>query len=128
MPGTTKHPYQPPRARTAPPRHATTRSNTAEGKLIVAALTDAHNKLVDVVGGDSPRAGQRGVTVDRGYDQALVRDIQTELAARGHYTSRVDGLFGRGTRGAIIDYQTAQGLPITGEPTPELLQQLRNGQ
>ena len=102
--------------------------NTAEGKLIVAALIDSHNKLVAIVQNDRPRAGQRGVTVDRGYDQALVRDIQTELAARGHYTSRVDGLFGRGTRGAIIDYQTAQGLPITGEPTPELLQQLRNGQ
>ena len=102
--------------------------NTAEGKLIVAALIDAPNKLVDIVGGDRPRAGQRGVTVDRGYDQALVRDIQTELAARGHYRSRVDGLFGRGTRGAIVDYQTAQGLPITGEPSSELLQQLRGGE
>ncbi len=100
--------------------------NTAEGKLIVAALIDAHNKLVDIVGND--RTASRGVTVDRGYDRALVRDIQTELAATGHYRSTIDGLYGRGTRGAIVDYQTAQGLPITGEPTPELLQQLRNGQ
>ncbi len=102
--------------------------NTAEGKLIVAALIDAHNKLVDIVGGDRPRAGQRGVTVDRGYDQALVRDIQTELADRGLYRSGIDGLFGRGTRGAIVDYQTANDLPPTGEPTNELLQHLRSGQ
>jgi hypothetical protein len=40
--------------------------NTAEGKLIVAALIDAHNKLVDIVGTDRPRTAHRGVVVDTG--------------------------------------------------------------
>lgn len=100
--------------------------NTAEGKLIVAALIDAHNNLVEIV--DVRGAGRRGATVrtgDAGYDPALVRDLQTELVAAGYYSSTVDGLYGRGTRGAIVAYQEANALLPDGRPTTELLTHIR---
>ena len=62
------------------------------------------------------------------HEPALARNIRTEPATFGHDRSTIDGLYGRGTRGSIAGYQTAQGLPITGAPAPELLHHLRNGQ
>ena len=62
------------------------------------------------------------------HEPALERDSRTELATFGHDRSTIDGLYAGGTRGAIVTYQTAQGLPNTGEPTPDLLHHLRNGQ
>jgi curli biogenesis system outer membrane secretion channel CsgG len=101
--------------------------NTAEGKLIVAALIDSHNKLVAIVQNDRPvRATTR--STGGGYDREVVRAIQHELQAGGYYTSAVDGLYGNGTRAAIVAYQQDNGLNADGRPTSDLLQHLQNGQ
>ena len=89
--------------------------NTAEGKLIVAALMDAHNKLVGQVRGRAVATGQ--ATSDLGPDSAIVQEVQAELKARGLYPSRLDGKVGPGTRAAIMAYQESQGLPADGQPS-----------
>lgn len=61
------------------------------------------------------------------HARALAREIRPEPAILGHYHSTVDGLYGRGTRGAIVDDQTAKNLLLTTEPVPELGHHLRNG-
>ena len=102
--------------------------NTDEGKLIAAAFMDAHNKLVQQVRATQPNqapvsAGARG---ERG-NKALVTEIQRELKTRGYYNSSVDGIYGRGTRSAITQYQQENNLPIDGEPSQDLLRHITGG-
>lgn len=42
------------------------------------------------------------------------RDVQRGLSSEGFYRSSIDGLFGRGTRGAISAWQRANGFSATG--------------
>ncbi len=51
--------------------------------------------------------------------------LQTRLTARGFDTGGTDGVIGPNTRSAISAYQSSQGLPATGEPSPDLLRSLR---
>lgn len=43
-----------------------------------------------------------------------VRRLQQSLAAVGLYTSAVDGIFGQGTKAAVVSFQRSHGLPATG--------------
>ena len=100
--------------------------NTAEGKLIVAAFIDAHNKLVDHLGAVRANRAARARMVPVGYPRDLVLEIQKELKLRGYYTGGLDGVYGRGTRGAIKTYQRDAGLSVTGTPDLNLLDHLRS--
>lgn len=42
------------------------------------------------------------------------QEIQTALQWQGYYNSAIDGAFGRGTRGSIVAWQTANGFEPTG--------------
>jgi peptidoglycan hydrolase-like protein with peptidoglycan-binding domain len=61
---------------------------------------------------------------ERQRRQALVRDVQDELARKGFYQGAVDGTGGPRTEAAIRDYEAAAGLPRTGEATETLLAHL----
>ncbi|MGI9421582.1 MAG: trypsin-like peptidase domain-containing protein [Hyphomicrobiaceae bacterium] len=50
--------------------------------------------------------------------------LQTVLKASGHYKASVDGVFGRGTRGAILKFEKENGLAPLGMPTRELLERI----
>ncbi len=52
-----------------------------------------------------------------GYDLAT---IQRGLLAKGYDTGPADGRMGERTRVAIRQFQAAEGLPVTGEPSAEL--------
>jgi hypothetical protein len=98
--------------------------NTAEGKLIAAALMDAHNKLVAQVQATNPNQlyEQRRGTQTR---SAMVADIQTELVRHGYLTAQADGMIGPQTRTAISEYQRDQGLLVDGQPSAALLEHMR---
>ena len=51
--------------------------------------------------------------------------LQQRLTARGFDAGRPDGVIGTGTREAIAAFQADSGLPVTGEPSTELLRMLR---
>jgi hypothetical protein len=53
--------------------------------------------------------------------------VQEALARRGYYAGQVDGVIGPESRSAIREFQRDNGLPMTGQITPQLLQALRNG-
>ena len=55
----------------------------------------------------------------------LVLETQRELANRGYYDGAVDGVLGPRTDQSIRDFEQAQGLRITGEPSDALLNQIR---
>ncbi|MFC2992564.1 peptidoglycan-binding domain-containing protein [Halomonas tibetensis] len=53
-----------------------------------------------------------------------LRTVQLRLADKGYYQSTVDGLYGRGTRGALEAFQRAEGLNETGLPDTDTLVRL----
>lgn len=59
--------------------------------------------------------------------RATIRSIQAELAKRGYEPGAADGTVRLVTRAAVMAYEHDQGLPISAEPSPELLAHLRHG-
>ena len=51
---------------------------------------------------------------ERALDRAARQELQIALQWAGFYTSAIDGAFGRGTRGAMADWQAANGVDPTG--------------
>ncbi|MGE7367969.1 peptidoglycan-binding protein [Neorhizobium sp. NPDC001467] len=56
---------------------------------------------------------------------ALVADIQRELARRGLYDGSTDGVMGTRTEAAILFFEQMAGLPQSGAPTQNLLAALK---
>lgn len=50
---------------------------------------------------------------------------QRLLTALGYYKGPIDGRDGPGTQAAVRQFETAQGLPITGTITPSLINKMR---
>lgn len=80
--------------------------------------------LADRIGGAGPLRGSfppdaNGLTKD---DR---KTLQERLTAKGFDTEGTDGVIGPNTRKAISAYQSSRGLPVTGEPSVELLASLR---
>lgn len=59
--------------------------------------------------------------------RARVKSIQSELAKRGYEPGVADGTVRLVTRAAVMAYEHDQGLPISADPSPELLAHLRHG-
>jgi membrane-bound lytic murein transglycosylase B len=60
-----------------------------------------------------------------GMTQADRQELQRLLTAAGFDTGGSDGVIGTKTREAISAYQASVGLPVTGEPSLDLLRRLR---
>lgn len=60
-----------------------------------------------------------------GMTKADRQELQRLLTAAGFDTEGSDGVIGAKTKAAISAYQASQGLPVTGEPSLELLRRLR---
>ena len=79
--------------------------------------------LADRIAGGGPLTGRfppdaTGMTID---DR---RALQQKLTARGFDTDGTDGVIGPDSRKAISAYQASIGVPVTGEPSLELLRSL----
>jgi membrane-bound lytic murein transglycosylase B len=94
------------------------RYNNAENYALgVGHLSDRLNGKPPLRAGFGPDA--TGMTIaDR-------QDLQRRLTAAGFDTDGSDGVIGAKTRAAISAYQASAGLPVTGEPTLDLLRRLR---
>jgi peptidoglycan hydrolase-like protein with peptidoglycan-binding domain len=55
----------------------------------------------------------------------VTADVQRELARLGLYSDAIDGKTGPRTSAAISAYERAAGLPVTGQPTPALLDAMK---
>ncbi len=53
------------------------------------------------------------------------KELQTRLTQAGYDTGGADGVVGKKTEAAISAYQAANGLQVTGTPSPDLLARLR---
>lgn len=79
--------------------------------------------LSDRVAGGGPLRGQFPPDA-AGMSLADRQALQIKLAALGYDLGTPDGVIGDKTRAAIAEYQRRSGLPVTGEPTMELLRRL----
>lgn len=65
---------------------------------------------VPAAGGTNPAAGKDdGGDLDPGDSGPRVTKLQEELKARGFYKGAVDGLFGKNTESAVIQYKKSKG-------------------
>ncbi len=60
-----------------------------------------------------------------GMTQGDRQELQRRLTAKGFDTEGSDGVIGAKTKAAISAYEASVGLPVTGNPTLELLRRLR---
>ena len=60
-----------------------------------------------------------------GLTKADRKELQERLTALGFDTDGVDGVIGTNSRAAISAYQRSRSLPVTGEPSLDLLRSLR---
>jgi lytic murein transglycosylase len=82
--------------------------------------------LSDRLAGGGPIRG--AFPPDRnGLTRADRQELQSRLTAAGFDTGGTDGVIGARTRAAIEGYQARAGLPVTGEPSADLLRRLRGG-
>jgi peptidoglycan hydrolase-like protein with peptidoglycan-binding domain len=70
-------------------------------------------------------AGTPYASAPLGVQQQTLRKAQSALASRGHYRDIIDGLPGPATEEALLSYQRAERLTLTGRLDLETLSQLR---
>lgn len=58
-------------------------------------------------------------------DKIMTKDVQSHLKRLGYPVS-VDGVYGPGTRSAIVQFEQSRGLPATGNVTPMLVTRLQS--
>ncbi|MFT3989726.1 peptidoglycan-binding protein [Aestuariivirga sp.] len=89
-------------------------------------LQGGKSGITDVAQGNNPQnvAAASGTTIQLKYDP-VVEEVQRQLLASGYYKGDIDGVTGKRTKQAIQAYQQANGLTVTGEPTPDLADHIR---
>lgn len=95
-----------------------TRYNNSESYVI------GIGHLADRIIGGSPVRGTFPPD-EQGLTLADRREVQQRLTAAGYDTGGADGVIGSNSRAAISAYQRSNGLEVTGDATPDLLQRLR---
>jgi peptidoglycan hydrolase-like protein with peptidoglycan-binding domain len=100
-----------------------TRTETADSRPAPVPLP--RERVVPPIPRDAPTPA-RSIEAARAADRALIAGIQKELAAIKLYKGAVDGKFGAQSRAAIVAYQKREKLPVTGDPSAELLARLRD--
>ncbi len=75
----------------------------------------------------SARFGEGFIGYEAERAEILLKlDTQEALVALGYGIGEIDGVIGSRTRKAIRSFESAQGLPVTGKPSPKLLEALRS--
>lgn len=73
----------------------------------------------------APAGPQNAAPAAQSLARKDIAELQTLLRKLALLQGAADGNMGPAPRSAIRQYQTMAGLPATGEPTPDLLQELR---
>ena len=94
-------------------------------KSILCALLAAVLVFLGIVTAENRRNGEGPAAVDAlskyGSRGEEVRQIQKKLKSLGYYTGAVDGIYGTGTKNAVIAFQKNCGLTADGIAGPKTL-------
>jgi peptidoglycan hydrolase-like protein with peptidoglycan-binding domain len=90
-----------------------------------APLPPARDEQVAAVQPPLPRPAPIEPTpAPQAAEPGMVQQVQALLARKGFYLGAIDGEYGPLSRSAIVAYQKAEGLEVTGEPSQGLLEHL----
>ncbi|WP_431299023.1 lytic murein transglycosylase [Tabrizicola sp. BL-A-41-H6] len=97
---------------------------------VILRYNNAENYAIGVGHLSDRLLGRPGIQASFGPDATGMtiadrQDLQRRLTAAGFDTEGSDGVIGAKTKAAISAYQASQGLPVTGEPSLDLLRRLR---
>lgn len=97
---------------------------------VILRYNNAENYAIGVGHLSDRLLGRGGIRASFGPDATGMtitdrQELQRRLTAAGFDTEGSDGVIGAKTKAAISAYQASQGLPVTGEPSLELLRRLR---
>lgn len=67
-----------------------------------------------------PQKQQEQISLDR----QTLKTVQKELTSRGYSTGKIDGVYGPRTERALLKFQAAQGLALTGQINQETIDAL----
>lgn len=82
---------------------------------IIAAITTCTLSFTGVIAPkNDTRALSEAAVLKQGSTGSQVKTLQTKLKRWGYYNGSVDGIFGRGTREAVIRFQRKNGLSADG--------------
>lgn len=93
------------------------------GETTTASLPEPNPVRVSTIDPARVPDERERLAAERRY--RLTRDLQGELAARNFYNGGIDGRYGPQTEAAILSYEHAAGLQVTGAVTDELLAHVR---
>lgn len=118
-------------AKPEPKRERMTNPKSAEAKAADVKSSDTKSGT-HRVGSFAPSSGQFSLIALPGADptearRATIRAVQGELGRRGYEPGTVNGAPGLVTRAAVLAYEHDHGLPLTADPSPEVLAHLRHG-
>jgi Putative peptidoglycan binding domain len=120
---------KPAEVKTAEPKAAEPKPEAADASRDAAAANNAQALKVRTVRvatiGEGPPEGAG--PAEARPDADTVRAVQAELNRRGHGPVGTDGVMHPTVRAAIMAFEHEQRLPLTGEPTQELLKLLLFG-
>ena len=74
--------------------------------------SDAQERLTAIQ--SEPFYREKQAEEDLALSRDARREIQRDLSLLGYNTRGIDGIFGRGTRGAVTTWQTDNGIPASG--------------
>lgn len=110
-------------------------AKTPEAKVIVAAMLDAFNNVIQASKNYTAQQTKGGLGTGGGLQVSgqssrpsadqVVLEAQNKLASLGYNVGVADGVMGNKTRKAIKLYQNAQGLPVTGKVDKATLDMMR---
>jgi membrane-bound lytic murein transglycosylase B len=83
--------------------------------------------LADRIGGAGPLVGQWPRLYQPLFAESERMELQQRLKALGYPVGEIDGKIGSGTTAAIRQYEAANGMPVNGWASQELLARLRAG-
>ena len=107
----------------------TTGTTINNGKTKLSGLVARRNEEAELmetadytIGGRMPAVGPLADGVLRRSERGSeVADLQHQLAARGFYTGKIDGIFGFGTEAAVLAFQRAAEIDADGIAGPRTL-------
>ncbi len=94
---------------------------------VAATGTSAQAMEIVVAQTPSGAAGENAAqpTLRVGSRGEAVKQLQTQLQQLGYFSGTVDGIYGNATRQAIVEFQTATGMPVDGMAGAETIAQLQ---
>lgn len=102
---------------------------TSAAAMPAAAATPAQQERVGRFAPPVARASVMRMprTEAEGKPSEVVKAVQQALAERGYEPGIADGVVGLATRAAIMAYEDDHSLPVTAEPSDQLLAHMRKG-